>query len=155
MKNNTEEARKSIEKALKDYEHIKGHIDEIKARVAEYKRLIDAERHLTGVSYDGIGGGYGVSDPTFKAVASIMTKFAAQITRDEQRLDKLHSTINRIETLLEVITPEERGVIECLYFKGFSFKRTSAKCNYHESHVYRLRNAAIEKMVDAMNHDSK
>ncbi|QRN86023.1 hypothetical protein JR334_01965 [Clostridia bacterium] len=139
-----------ISKLLNNHTYVE---DEIRECVEEMQLLaeaIDCERGIKATIISGMPGNTSTtSDPTYQKAAKILEEYKKDIDRIEKRQRGIFRKRALVELLLDVLTVEEKKIIELRYFKKYKWWMVASNTHYARRQCFNIRDTAIEKMIKA------
>jgi DNA-directed RNA polymerase specialized sigma subunit len=142
-----------IERFLCEYRGVKNRIrelehdlDEIKAKKqAQYDKLLETKK----LKHDRITGGV-MYDPVIEVVSKLVDVYAQ---REKRIADELSAANGKLAYIEDIVTQAglneiERRCIKLRYWEGLKFWVVAREMNSSERTVYRIRDAALEKLAD-------
>lgn len=113
---------------------------------------IEYERDLKAYISDGMPHTKnGHADPTYQRAQKILDDFRMQIDRIEKRQGGLFESRALVQEMLDILTPEEKLIIELRYFHKYRWCVVASKVGYSQKHCYRLLNNGIHKIEMSVN----
>lgn len=106
-------------------------------------KLLELEYEITGVSYDGVGGGGGISDTTGDKAANISEKKK----KIELRILRHKKEIEHIESALDCLTETEYTVVTMFYCKYKPLWVIAREVGFSISQVKRIKRDAMTRLV--------
>jgi len=148
-----DEKTTKLKNLLYSYTYIEDEIEGINEGICNLGEVINSQRDLSIPCLTGMPSGSGTSDTVYAAVEKIMDTYSQEVAKLENRLDKAFKKRNQIKVLLDVLDPNEQRIIELRYFKKYKIWMISSSMHYDRSHIYRLHDEAINKMLEVYNHE--
>lgn len=131
---------KGTEKILYNYNYLKANL-EIKLKELQE---IEKDDGVRAVDFEGISTckTYRISQPV-EDMAILNLEMINSITKN---INKLKSKINSIEKSLNLLSDEERGIIQMKYIDSMNWIQISEKVNISGRQAQRIKNNAINKI---------
>lgn len=133
--------------------------DEIRNCIEEMQRLTDViscERDIKATILSGMPGNTStLSDPTYRKAQKILDEYKSEIKRIERKQRGLFVKRALVCELIDILSPEERQVIELRHFKKYRWWMVASQTKYNERYCYKLRDAAMEKMQCYLKEEKK
>lgn len=144
-------SRARIESILYEYPFIPGKIKKLNTEKDELiKSLITVNDGLKAAAANGMPRGSDTSDPTYKAIIEI-ERFVDEIARRAkeitERLRVLNNKRRWVQNAMDELTTPEQRAIELFYYENLKRYSVAKQMNYHPNHVCRIRDDALEKML--------
>ncbi len=146
------EREKKLKDLLYSYTYLE---DEIEGVNEEICNLYEVQKDISIPCLPSTPGGSGIADTVYYSVEKIMITYAQEMDKLNSRLDKLLRKRNVIRVLLDCLEHNEQRIIELRYFKKYKIWMISSSMHYDRSHIYRLHDGAIEKMLGFFNKNNE
>lgn len=143
------ELKEPIKKLLKDARFINMRIAHTECHMKDQQLIVNSYRDVKGVSYSyetRVKGGK--SDPTAKRAQRIIDVVEPEIDKAVEELKRLYALRRLIDDMIEVLTVQERTVIELRYFKNLKWRDIAKRTHYSFSYGTRMNDRAIAKIED-------
>lgn len=148
-----DEKTAKLKNLLYSYTYIEDEIEGINEKIINLGEAISAQRDLSIPCLTGMPGGSGTSDTVYASVEKIMVTYGQEVANLENRLERAFKRRNQINALVGVLDPTEQRVIELRYFKKYKIWMISSSVHYDRSHIYRLHDEAIRKMLEVFSYE--
>jgi len=149
-----DEKTTKLKNLLYSYTYIEDEIEGINEKIINLGEAISSQRDLSIPCLTGMPGGSNISDSVYASVEKIMVTYGQEVAKLENRLEKTFKKRNYINALIGVLDPTEQIIIELRYFKKYKIWMISSSIHYDRSHIYRLHDEAIRKMLEVYNSES-
>jgi hypothetical protein len=138
--------KKEIIKELEDYNWYNRCIEEANKEIEVCKDTITAARELSGIDYSRDSSGCNtISDSVANAVQRIV-EINESLDFWNKRLKDLYFKKHRIVGWLDLLTPDERIVIEHKNIKNYKWYMVANVLSYSERQCRRIGNEALSKI---------
>ncbi len=137
-----------LKNLLYSYTYIENEIEDINEKIINLGGAISSQRDLSIPCLTGMPSGSGTSDTVYASVEKIMVTYGQEVAKLENRLEKAFKRRNYINALIGVLDSTEHRIIELRYFKKYKIWMISSSMHYDRSHIYRLHDEAIRKMLE-------
>lgn len=149
-----DEKTAKLKNLLYRYTYIEDEIEDINEKIINLGEAVSSQRDLSIPSLTGMPSGNGTSDTVYASVEKIMVTYGQEVAKLENRLEKAFRKRNYINALIGVLDETERRIIELRYFKKYKIWMISSSVHYDRSHIYRLHDEAIRKMLEVYNFEN-
>jgi len=143
-----DEKTAKLKNLLYSYTYIEFEIEDINEKIINLGEVISSQREIRIPELTGLPKGSGTSDTVYSNVEKILVTYGQEVAKLETRLEKAFRKRNNIDDLISVLDPTEKRIIELKYFKKYKTWMISSSLNYDRSHIYRLHDKAIEKLLE-------
>ncbi len=143
-----------LKSLLYSYTYIEDEIEDINEKIINLGEAINSQRDLSIPCLTGMPSGNGTSDTVYASVEKILVTYGQEVAKLENRLEKTFRKRNYINVLLGVLNPTEKRIIELRYFKKYKIWMIVSSVHYDRSHIYRLHDEAIRKMLEVFKIES-
>ncbi len=140
------EREKKLKDLLYSYTYIEFEIESINQQIIDLGEVITSQRDVKVPVLSASSMGSGISDPVYASVEKIMITYGQEVAKLETRLEKAFRKRNQISSLLTVLDPIEKKVIELKFFKKYRNWMIAATVNYSERQVNRYLDSALNKL---------
>lgn len=143
-----DEKTTKLKNLLYSYTYIQDEIEGINEEICNLGEVINSQRDIKAPNLTGMPKGNEITDVVYESVEKIIMTYGQEVAKLENRLDKAFRNRNLINTLLSILDPIERKIIELKYFKKYKVWMIARTVNYSERQVNRYLDSALNKMVD-------
>lgn len=126
-------------------------IEELNGYVADYRYLESINRRIddleeilqrTTTRLNGMPHG---SDGSDKMAGIVSTILDLRAKLDERRLE-IEINMQMVDKVLDALPAQQREVMRFRYVDGYSWEVVSKKTHWSVPHLFRIKNAAVERM---------
>lgn len=142
-----DDKREKLKRLLYSYTYIQFEIDCINENIINLGAVINSQREIKVPELTGMPRGNEISDTVYNSVEKIIVTYGQEVAKLENRLEKAFEKRNYIEDLISILEPIEKRIIELKYFKKYKIWMICSVVSYERSHVYRLHDEAIERLL--------
>jgi DNA-directed RNA polymerase specialized sigma subunit len=143
-----DEKTTKLKNLLYSYTYIEDEIEGINEEICNLGEVINSQRDIKALNLTGMPRGNEISDVVYESVEKIIMTYGQEIAKLENRLDKAFRKRNLINSLISLLDPTEKKIIELKYFKKYKIWMISGCVNYGKSQVHEIHNNAIKKMSE-------
>lgn len=133
---------KAAEERIRELQFDKVYLESIKNKL----ELLELEYCISGIAYDGIGGGSEISDRT----GDTALRVSDQKTKLELKAAKVKADVAHLESVLNCLTAKEYEIIILYYTKYKSIEVIAGEVVYSPSQVKRIKGDAMRKIVKGL-----
>ncbi len=141
------EKEKELKDLLFSYTYIEFEIESINQQILDLSEVINTQRDVKVPELSAVPGAGTISDPVYASVEKIMVTYSQEVAKLETRLEEAFRKRNLIESMLGVLDPTEKKIIELKYFKKYKAWMICSCINYEKTQMYQHHNNAINKMI--------
>lgn len=139
-----------LKNLLYSYTYIQFEIESINEEIINLGEVIRSQRDIKVPELTGMPRGSETSDTVYNNVEKIIVTYGQEVAKLENRLEKAFEIRNFIDDLISTLEPIEKRIIELKYFKKYKMWMICSSVSYERSHVYRLQDEAIKKMLKVL-----
>jgi DNA-directed RNA polymerase specialized sigma subunit len=146
-----DEKTAKLKNLLYSYTYIQDEIEGINEEICNLGEVINNQRDIKVPNLTGMPKGNEISDIVYESVEKIIMTYGQEVAKLENRLDKAFKKRNLINSLISILGPTEKKIIELKYFKKYKIWMICGCVNYSKSQVHEIHNNAISKMLEVYN----
>lgn len=148
-----DEKTEKLKSLLYSYTYIQDEIEGINEEICNLGEVINSQRDIKAPNLTGMPKGNEITDVVYESVEKIIMTYGQEVAKLENRLDKAFRNRNLINTLLSILDPIEKKIIELKYFKKYKVWMISGCVSYEKTQIYKYHDEAIKKMLEVFDHD--
>lgn len=143
-----DEKSAKLKSLLYSYTYIQDEIEGINEEICNLGEVINSQRDIKAPNLTGMPKGNEITDVVYESVEKIIMTYGQEVAKLENRLDKAFRKRNLINSLISVLDPTEKKIIELKYFKKYKIWMISGCVNYEKTQIYKYHDVAIKKMLE-------
>lgn len=150
------EAMNNIRKAMWNWGDAREQANRYQSQIKDFENRLDDMRGLSGMNYDGMPHGTGISDPTARKAEKILQLcelYEQTITQTYLLLNRTLDMMVKVDRLLEDCSPLQRQIAYLRYRERRPWIYVSMKLNISEAWARKQDERMCVYITEELSHD--
>lgn len=132
---------------LINYKNMTKTVYRLQEEIALIKESVNSIREAKAYNPSGLPSGNGFKDETYEKAVKITEEYEKRLNKLLEKVEAIYASQKKITSLMEMLTEEERKIIEARYILGLKWDIIPMRTYMSRATCFRHHDGAIAKMI--------